>query len=122
MKRRESRGAKIMSQPLLQVQGIDKFFGAVEAVRDVSFDVGSGEILGLIGDNGAGKSTLIKVISGVHEPSAGQIFWKDRPLRISSPKFARSLGIETIYQDLALAENYPLQPTFSWEKRLPAAF
>ena len=94
-----------MEKPLLMVNKVFKNFGAVEAVCDVSFNLYPGEILGLVGDNGAGKSTLIKIVSGVHEPDRGEIFWKESLTRVQNPKKARDIGIETIYQDLALSEN-----------------
>lgn len=90
---------------LLEVQNITKRFGGLVAVDDVSLGVSAGEVVGLLGDNGAGKSTLIKVISGVHPPEAGKIFFEGKQISINNPMDALSLGIETIYQDLALAEN-----------------
>jgi simple sugar transport system ATP-binding protein len=91
--------------PLLSVRGASKRFGGVQALQKVSFDLHAGEVLALAGDNGAGKSTLIKCISGVHAPDEGEIFYKGRPVEMANPREARSLGIETIYQDLALADN-----------------
>jgi ABC-type sugar transport system ATPase subunit len=90
---------------LLEVRNITKRFGGLVAVDDVSVGLNAGEVLGIVGDNGAGKSTLIKVISGVHRPDEGKIFIMGRETRIDTPMEARKLGIETIYQDLALAEN-----------------
>ncbi len=94
-----------MSDPVLSVRGLSKHFGGVHALEDVSFDLYRGEVLALAGDNGAGKSTLIKAISGVHRPSAGEIRFRDRPVAFANPREARDAGIETIYQDLALADN-----------------
>lgn len=94
-----------MSNPVLSVRGLSKHFGGVHALEDVSFDLFPGEVLALAGDNGAGKSTLIKAISGVHQPTAGEIRFRDRPVTFSNPREARDAGIETIYQDLALADN-----------------
>lgn len=91
--------------PILSVKNISKTFGAVVALKDVSFDLYPGEVLGLLGDNGAGKSTLVKIISGVYTPTSGSIFWNGREVAITNPEVARQLGIETIYQDLALADN-----------------
>lgn len=88
--------------PLIEMQGIYKFFGRVEALRGVDFHVDQTEIVGLVGDNGAGKSTLIKVLTGFHTPTRGQIYFEGRPVEINSPHDARELGIETVYQDLAL--------------------
>ncbi len=91
--------------PILEVRGISKHFGGLTALQDVSFELYPGEVLALAGDNGAGKSTLIKCISGVHQPSEGQIFFEGQPVNVTTPHESRVLGIETIYQDLALAEN-----------------
>lgn len=91
--------------PVLSVQGISKRFGGVHALEKVSFDLYPGEVLALAGDNGAGKSTLIKAISGVHRPDDGQVLYKGKPVTFENPREARDLGIETIYQDLALADN-----------------
>ena len=90
---------------LLEVKNITKRFGGLVAVNDVSVGVNAGEVLGIVGDNGAGKSTLIKVISGVHRPDAGRILFMGKDAKIDTPMDALKLGIETIYQDLALAEN-----------------
>ena len=91
--------------PILEVRNITKRFGGLTALEDVSFQLFPGEVLALAGDNGAGKSTLIKCISGAHHPSEGQILFEGQPVSISTPHESRVLGIETIYQDLALAEN-----------------
>jgi ABC-type sugar transport system ATPase subunit len=91
--------------PLLELRKIDKSFGAVQALRGVDLTLNSGEVTALTGDNGAGKSVLIKTIAGIHTPDAGQILWKGRPVHIRSPKDAAALGIETVYQDLALCDN-----------------
>ncbi len=90
---------------LLRVTNITKRFGGLTAVNDVSLDVNIGEVIGLLGDNGAGKSTLIKMISGVYKPDEGEMFFNGQKAEFSSPREARDIGIETIYQDLALAEN-----------------
>jgi ABC-type sugar transport system ATPase subunit len=90
---------------MLSVRNLVKRFGGLTAVRDVSLDVQPGEVVGLVGDNGAGKSTLIKCISGVYHPDAGEIVFEGREVRFSRPIEARQAGIETIYQDLALAGN-----------------
>ena len=92
-----------MSEPLLQARGICKRFGHVQALRDADFDVFRDEVVALIGDNGAGKSTLIKILSGILHPDAGEIRFDGKPVTIDSPLAARRLGIETVYQDLALA-------------------
>ncbi|MEL6963645.1 MAG: ATP-binding cassette domain-containing protein [Pseudomonadota bacterium] len=90
---------------LLKARGLKKRFGGNEAVKDVSFDVNEGECVVLAGDNGAGKSTVIKMISGVYVPTAGEVFFNDQLLTGQSPNAVRQSGIETIYQDLALADN-----------------
>lgn len=91
--------------PLLEMHGISKRFGAVQALEDVRFDVYAGEVVGLVGDNGAGKSTLIKAISGIYPIDAGEISWQGQPVTIHSPTDAAALGIATVYQDLALCDN-----------------
>jgi ABC-type sugar transport system ATPase subunit len=91
--------------PALEVREIDMAFGAVQALRSVSFKAYRGEVLGLLGDNGAGKSTLVKVISGSLVPTGGQILVEGKPANIRRPEDARGLGIETVHQDLALVEN-----------------
>lgn len=90
---------------LLQVRGLKKRFGGIEAVSNVTFDVNAGECVVLAGDNGAGKSTVIKMISGVHAPTEGNVQFDGSLLTGRSPEAVRSAGIETIYQDLALADN-----------------
>lgn len=94
-----------MSEPLLEVRNLSKHFGAVLALDDVSMHVAPGEVVALAGDNGAGKTTLIKAISGVYPPSSGEIILGGRAVTFDSPQHARDSGIETIYQDLALADN-----------------
>jgi simple sugar transport system ATP-binding protein len=84
------------------MEGITKRFGTITALDNVNFTVSKHEVVGLLGDNGAGKSTLIKVLTGVHPPSSGQIYFEGKPVAIRSPRDARALGIETCYQDLAL--------------------
>src|SRR6202008_1200185 len=92
-------------QPILQVQSVSKRFGGVHALENVSVDLFPGEVLALAGDNGAGKSTLIKIISGVHHPDEGKIWYNGAEVTFENPQKAREQGIETIYQDLALADN-----------------
>lgn len=91
--------------PRLSLRGISKSFGAVRALTDVDFEVYAGEVVGLVGDNGAGKSTLIKAIAGVGPADSGDIFMDGQPVKIQSPQAATNLGIETVYQDLALCDN-----------------
>jgi ABC-type sugar transport system ATPase subunit len=94
-----------MSEPILSIRNLTKRFGGLTAVRSVSWDVQPGEVVALLGDNGAGKSTLIKCVSGVHQPDSGEIFFQGKPVHFTTPIDARREGIETIYQDLALANN-----------------
>ncbi|WP_414040487.1 ATP-binding cassette domain-containing protein [Acidithiobacillus sp. M4-SHS-6] len=91
--------------PLLRLRGIGKRFGAVQALRDIDLDIWPGEVLALLGDNGAGKSTLIKIIAGAQAPTTGTMHFHDQAVRQFDPHYARDLGIETLYQDLAVAEN-----------------
>jgi len=92
-------------KPVLELRSVSKRFGAVQALIDVDFGVCPGEVVALVGDNGAGKSTLVKVLAGIHGPDEGEIRWQGSPVRIDSPKRAAELGIATVYQDLALADN-----------------
>ena len=91
-----------MSDPIINMVNIEKHFGSVIALAGVSFDVHAGECHCLLGDNGAGKSTFIKTMSGVHKPSAGQIYFEGQPLFFEDPRDAISAGIATVYQDLAM--------------------
>ena len=97
------RGAS--TAPTLELRGVSKSFGVVQALTDVDFEVRAGEVMALVGDNGAGKSTLIKCIAGIHAVDTGQIFFEGHEVHISGPKDAAKLGIEVVYQDLALADN-----------------
>ncbi|MGB5559795.1 MAG: ATP-binding cassette domain-containing protein [Paracoccaceae bacterium] len=94
------RGERILS-----LRGVSKNFGAVSALTDIDLDVHAGEVVALVGDNGAGKSTLVKVLAGVHAPSAGEVLFHGRPVTMSGPSDALELGIATVFQDLALCEN-----------------
>ncbi|MDQ6947182.1 MAG: ATP-binding cassette domain-containing protein [Actinomycetota bacterium] len=93
------------SNGVLGLRGIRKTFGAVAALTDVSLDVGTGEVVALVGDNGAGKSTLVKILSGVHPPDSGTITFESRTVTIPGPAAAHRLGIVAVFQDLALCEN-----------------
>ena len=93
------------ASPILEGRNLSKRFGGVHALEDVSFELRRGEVLALAGDNGAGKSTLIKTIAGVHPADRGEIFYNGERVAFSDPREARNAGIETIYQDLALADN-----------------
>jgi D-xylose transport system ATP-binding protein len=90
---------------LLALKGFTKSFGPVQALVDVDFEVNPGEVVALVGDNGAGKSTLIKAIDGVQPPDSGQAYFEGKPVKINNPTAATSLGIATVFQDLALCDN-----------------
>ena len=94
-----------MTVPVLDLRGVSKSFGAVQALADVDFHVDAGEVVALVGDNGAGKSTLIKAVSGVGLADSGEFRFLGEPARIGGPQDATALGIATVYQDLALADN-----------------
>lgn len=94
-----------MSEAILSIRNVSKIFGGLVAVDSVSLDVAPGEVVGLLGDNGAGKSTLIKCVSGVYQPEEGEILFDGVAVQFATPMDARRVGIETIYQDLALANN-----------------
>src|SRR6202043_3204356 len=94
-----------ISSPILEAERVSKRFGGVHALKEVSLTLHSGKVLALAGDNGAGKSTLIKIISGVHHADGGSLRYAGREIKFDNPQQARDCGIETIYQDLALADN-----------------
>ncbi|HSS93088.1 MAG TPA: ATP-binding cassette domain-containing protein [Candidatus Dormibacteraeota bacterium] len=93
------------SEPLLKVRELDKHFGPVQALYHVDLDLPAGQVTALCGDNGAGKSVLTKCIAGIYQPDHGEVFWEGRPIHVHTPRDAARLGIETVYQDLALADN-----------------
>jgi len=99
---------------IVRLEGVQKYFGAIQALKDIDLAIGRNEIVGLIGDNGAGKSTLIKVMTGVMPPSAGRIFIRNREIQLAdySVRMAHDLSIETVYQDKSLAEKQPLWRNF----------
>ncbi len=97
--------APLEHRPILELRGVSKRFGAVHALTDVDFEVYPGEVVALVGDNGAGKSTLIKCVAGTHAPDDGTIVFDGEEVRIHTPHDATRLGIETVYQDLALCDN-----------------
>ena len=106
-------------EPLLKVRGIDKHFGPVQALYHVDLDLPRGQVTALCGDNGAGKSVLTKCISGVYTPDHGQVFFEGQPVHIRSTRDASRLGIETVYQDLALCDNLDIvQNMFLGRERL----
>ena len=102
-------GASINSaddqKPVLSVRGATKRYGAVQALAGADLDVHAGEVVALVGDNGAGKSTLVKVLAGVHQPSAGTIRYMGQEVTLANPAAALDMGIATVFQDLALCEN-----------------
>ncbi len=94
-----------MAQPILSLRSINKSFGPVHVLRDVNLDVYPGEVTALVGDNGAGKSTLIKCIAGIYTPDSGQYLFDNNEVQVHGPRDATALGIEVVYQDLALCDN-----------------
>jgi D-xylose transport system ATP-binding protein len=95
----------VTDTPILELRGVSKSFGAVQALYEVDFHVSAGEVMALVGDNGAGKSTLIKCIAGIYSIDSGEVLFEGQPVSIHGPKDAARLGIEIVYQDLALADN-----------------
>src|SRR3989441_7354811 len=95
----------VSEHPLLELRGITKSFGSVQALTDVDFEVRRGEVMALVGDNGAGKSTLVKCVAGTHSADSGEILFEGEEVHIHGPKDAAKLGIEVVYQDLALCDN-----------------
>ena len=98
-------GARPSGEPVLSLREVSKNFGAVSALTDIGLDVHAGEVVALVGDNGAGKSTLVKILAGVHQPTAGTIRFMGREVQLGDPSAALNLGIATVFQDLALCEN-----------------
>ncbi|MFD0204513.1 MULTISPECIES: ATP-binding cassette domain-containing protein [Saccharothrix] len=94
-----------MSEPILELRGINKSFGPVHVLHDIDFDVHPGQVTALVGDNGAGKSTLVKCIAGIHPTDSGQVLFNGEEVHIHGPRDAAHLGIEVVYQDLALCDN-----------------
>lgn len=94
-----------MTQPILSLRGITKHFGGVKALTDVSLDLEPGKVVALVGDNGAGKSTLVKVMSGVHRPDSGTYLFEGQEVHVSNPAEVADMGVQTVYQDLALCDN-----------------
>jgi simple sugar transport system ATP-binding protein len=92
------------ARPLVEVKGVSKNFGRIEALRNVDFRLGHAEVLGLLGDNGAGKSTMIKILTGLFPPDKGEIRWEGEPVHFHSPRDAYDIGVATVYQDLAIVD------------------
>ncbi len=121
--KREGVASGSQSEPLLKLRGISKHFGAVQALYGVDLDLPAGQVTALCGDNGAGKSVLTKCIAGIHQPDQGEMFFEGKQVHIRSPRDAASLGIETVYQDLALADNLDIvQNMFLGRERLSGIF
>ncbi len=109
-------------EEVIRLDGIAKRFGTVTALEKVDFTVHSGEVVALLGDNGAGKSTLIKIITGVHTPTEGRVYFRGKPVKITSPRAARNLGIETVYQDLALVPLMSVTRNFFLGREITSFF
>ncbi len=101
-----------MTEPLLALEAITKNYGAIQALRGISFSIGRGEVVALLGDNGAGKSTLVKIIAGGLEPSSGRMLFNGEPFLARTPTEAKEAGIETVYQDLSLCTNVDVVANF----------
>ncbi len=115
--------SKPAGEPLLKVRGLDKHFGPVQALYKVDLDLPAGQVTALCGDNGAGKSVLTKCIAGIYQPDGGEFYWEGRPVQIRGARDAARLGIETVYQDLALADNLDIvQNMFLGRERLRRRF
>jgi simple sugar transport system ATP-binding protein len=107
-----------MSQEVLRTENVSKSFGRVTALRDASIRLMKGEVLGLLGDNGAGKSTLMKILTGFHKPTSGKIYFEGQEVELKSVGHARSLGIEPVYQDLALINEINVYRNMFLQKEL----
>ena len=117
------RAPEPSGEPRFKARGISKHFGAVQALTDVDIDLPAGQVTGLVGDNGAGKSVLTKCIAGIYTIDSGQFYWEGHPVSIHNPKDAARLGIETVYQDLALADNLDIvQNMFLGRERMNRVF
>jgi len=108
--------------PLIEMKNITKYFGGVRALHNVDFELYPNEIVGLVGGNGAGKSTLIKILSGAFIPDSGRIYCDGKEVHLRSPRAARELGIETVYQDLALTENLNVPANIFLSRELVRGF
>ena len=93
------------TEPILQLRGVDKSFGAVQVLHEVDLSIYPGQVTALVGDNGAGKSTLVKCVAGIYSIDAGDYLFEGKPVQVSNPRDAAALGIEIVYQDLALCDN-----------------
>jgi D-xylose transport system ATP-binding protein len=95
----------LVTEPILEIKGLNKSFGPVHVLHDIDFNVYPGQVTALVGDNGAGKSTLVKCVAGINSLDSGEIRWEGKPVTLNDPRAAAALGIEFVYQDLALADN-----------------
>ena len=111
-----------MSEPLLVLDNVTKNFGAIEALKGISFSIGKGEVVALLGDNGAGKSTLVKIIAGGLEPTSGRMLFKGKEFLAKSPAEAKAAGIETVYQDLSLCTNVDVVANFFMGREITRKF
>ncbi len=111
-----------MSQPLLVLEDIRKSFGAIEALKGVSFSINKGEVIALLGDNGAGKSTLVKIIAGGLEPTSGRMLFEGQEYRAKSPAEGKAAGVETVYQDLSLCTNVDVVANFFMGREITRNF
>ncbi len=115
-----SQGPAIAGETVISLRGVSKVFGAVSALTDIDLDVKAGEVVALVGDNGAGKSTLVKVLAGVHQPTAGTMTFQGKAVTLAGPSDALALGIATVFQDLALCENLDVVANIFLGKELNA--
>ncbi|WP_421758995.1 ATP-binding cassette domain-containing protein [Devosia sp.] len=111
-----------MTEPLLVLEDIKKNYGAIEALKGISFTIGKGEVVALLGDNGAGKSTLVKIIAGGLEPTSGRMLFEGKDFLAKSPSEAKEAGIETVYQDLSLATNVDVVANFFMGREITKSF
>ncbi len=111
-----------MNDPLLVLENIRKTYGAIEALKGVSFSISKGEVVALLGDNGAGKSTLVKIIAGGQQPTSGRMVFDGREYRAKSPAEGKSAGIETVYQDLSLCTNVDVVANFFMGREMTRKF
>jgi simple sugar transport system ATP-binding protein len=105
-------GPEATEAPTIELRGVSMWFGTTEVLHDIDFHVRPGEVVGLVGDNGAGKSTLLKIITGYHQATSGSLYFRGQERSFGNPGEARALGIETVYQDLALVNEMPLWRNF----------